>query len=477
MRRLLIALAFVLAACSTAGDAGDTTTTTDTPTTTAGATTTTTTEPPGFTVTSDDGMVTVEVPSTSMAEDPGITIERMAPEDYPEDLAGLADTPGSAVYELGPDGPSFDGPVTVTRRIPADEFADLADFTVPLVTLITTTPDHEGWEYLGDLSVTRDGDEIVVSGTTTHFSMLASAGEQVSLEVRFLQVSDDFATEVGVDFDFDTTFLTDDGEAVDPPPSTAVVPSGDEAVTVSGGAMATLACSTIGDRSTRIAWNTSVRRSGDANELQLLITPHIVPGDDPTDLDVGFRTDVRCLDPELAITGRNAEVTVQADHPGGKEIVPGGDFRGGNSAVVATVSGLGDAPFGDSILIGLIEDCDFDGVISDGDFIYPPVLAGSSGSAVIPIFEFGDYFVYTIDGSAFGDLSSVTEQTTSIPILSALPVLNGLFTGSGRFASSIGVAGGSDGPIPFTVGSSEDPTTRDAELIIFVTATLVESAE
>jgi len=101
------------------------TTSTVAPTTaTTSSSTTTAPAPRAFTVTSDDGDVVLEVPAGAIAEDPGIVILRLQPEEYPEVLAGARELPGTVVYGLEPAGLEFAEPVRISRRIPVANFGE-----------------------------------------------------------------------------------------------------------------------------------------------------------------------------------------------------------------------------------------------------------------------------------------------------------------------------------------------------------------
>ena len=101
-----------------------TTTSTVTMATTSTVAPTTAPAPRAFTVTSDDGDVVLEVPAGAIAEDPGIVILRLQPEEYPEVLAGARELPGTVVYGLEPAGLEFAEPVRISRRIPVANFGE-----------------------------------------------------------------------------------------------------------------------------------------------------------------------------------------------------------------------------------------------------------------------------------------------------------------------------------------------------------------
>ncbi len=137
---------------------------------------------PDFTVdvTSPDGALAIRV---AIADHQRLapTIDILDPAEWPPEVAGGANLPGVTLYDLQPHGAVFDTPVVVTRRVAATSFPDLGPFDIPLITLLT----HSDGEYelLDDLTAWRLGDEIYVSGTTSHFSGLLTSSEGAVLEL------------------------------------------------------------------------------------------------------------------------------------------------------------------------------------------------------------------------------------------------------------------------------------------------------
>ena len=129
---------------------------------------------PEQTVTSSDGALDVHVPEGASA-DPGlaVAVRALGPDELPPELAGIQLR--GALYELRPDGATFDEPVTVTRRVDTEAVGLDLSAGVPVITLISR--DSNGnWEPLGNQTISLDGTTMVVAGTTSHFSTLVAFG-------------------------------------------------------------------------------------------------------------------------------------------------------------------------------------------------------------------------------------------------------------------------------------------------------------
>ena len=116
----------------------------------------------GGTVTSADGLFTVEVPAGAPSETISIAIEVVAATDVGVEESLLA----GSVYQLTPDGAAFDVPVTTIRTLSASELGVSPD-AVPLFHVFPGKDD--GWAPLST-ETTRDGDQLFVRAETTHFS-------------------------------------------------------------------------------------------------------------------------------------------------------------------------------------------------------------------------------------------------------------------------------------------------------------------
>ena len=128
--------------------------------------------------TSDDGVVSVEVPPGAAPDDFSATVSLSDPSALGVDTSDVESV--ILVYELGPDGTEFDEPVTVTFRIPSaiGGFDPAAGLPVSLIVIEDGTG---GFEPLGSMKSFLDGDVLVVEGTTTHFSqaVIMLAGVEV----------------------------------------------------------------------------------------------------------------------------------------------------------------------------------------------------------------------------------------------------------------------------------------------------------
>ena len=131
-------------------------------------------------MTSPDGALTISV-ALADHERLAPTVGILDPADWPPEVVDGANLPGVTLYDLQPDGAVFDTPVVVTRRVDASKFPNLGQFDIPLITLLTHSDD--GYELLGDLTATRLGDDVFVSGTTSHFSGLLTSSEGAILKL------------------------------------------------------------------------------------------------------------------------------------------------------------------------------------------------------------------------------------------------------------------------------------------------------
>ena len=124
-------------------------------------------DPTGESVTSSDGIVTVEVPAGAAPEGVTVTVDVGDPGSLPQELrdSGLP----IFVYELGPDGTQFAEPVTVRFRIPAALAGFDAAAGMPMALLAGRSGDAP-LDLYASVDVSLDGDVLVVSGSTDHFT-------------------------------------------------------------------------------------------------------------------------------------------------------------------------------------------------------------------------------------------------------------------------------------------------------------------
>lgn len=137
-----------------------------------------------LTVTSEDGLLILEVPGDLVPEGEEITVTQRSGDEIPElAKAGLTGT----VYELAPDGLGFSGPVTITRKVDPETVGTDIDEAMP-VPLLMVRDSEGGWEWLEDQVVRLDPDDaskVQVSGTTTHFSTVVAFGGLIEASMEF----------------------------------------------------------------------------------------------------------------------------------------------------------------------------------------------------------------------------------------------------------------------------------------------------
>jgi len=431
-------------------------------TTTTAATTTTT--DPGFTATSDDGRVTIEVTPDALADDPGITITALTTDAHPEELTGLSTVP--IVYALEPGQLEFDAPVRISVTIPIEEMtAPGFEAMLPVATLITTTTDGTGWQFLDDIRVSRDAQSFMISGLTDHFSRLAVVPEQVFIESRFIEITPTRTMDLGFDF-----FWANGVELATPQLTGTFIPfetstdPGDVAVGIADGTVS-LTCppdiaTVIGDLELEAALRAV---EDDSGETGLVTAPQITTLQQQ-EATVTFTGGIQLLCTPTITADGTLTMDVSVDHPGGVTIVPGEDFKGGLSALYIDF-GLGLPP----LYVGLIRDVDSDGRIGPNDIMYPPQptdITDGVSTVVIPLYAYGDYFPYILGGEvrelqtellvrdgATIVLGGLMQEETAVPFLGDLPYLARVF-------------------------SDESRTIDETELVIFITPRIFqESAE
>ncbi|MEX1206988.1 MAG: hypothetical protein WEE36_00065 [Acidimicrobiia bacterium] len=458
-------LVLVGGACG--GGTADTSTTTGS-TASSGTTvvaSTTTTAPEGFTVTSEDGDLTIEVPFEAMATDPGITIGVLAPEEYPPELAGAAQNPGTVIYSMQPDGLVFDAPVRVTRRIPVANFPGLPEGAIPIVTLVTTTADGSGFEYLGDLEVLLDGDDLFVSGETTHFTPLVAVSEQTHLTLEVGSSHLGFATEALTRLPVRARFSATDALLLSPPQVTGAGSTDDDAAIgfEEGSGTLTVDCLALGQYRPRMGFLFTFRLTDAAEgEATLSSSRILVPGVDQVQVLAQRVTPLSCVDPSTSLAGVGIDLRAQTDHRNG---------------VSDGLIGLGPMPRLDGTWAGLILDLNGNGMVDLSDRMYPVyevVEMQQRWGYLAPLYEYGRYFIYVVDGNQYDWTPG--DDYGPAPVLDHLPVLQSLFRGPGRFEASIALVGVDGAPFVYEVGPEEDTQTEpDAELLLFVVPLIVSS--
>jgi len=454
IRRIpLLALIVAAAACGGGTGAGSSTSSEATTTTTQGVTTTT--EPPGFTVLSQDGDLEIDVPHAAMAEDPGITIRVLAPEEYPPELAGAEQTPGTVIYAMEPDGLAFDAPVRVTRRLSAANFENLAAYEVPVVVMLTTDADGR-FEVMGDLRVQRDGDDIYASGETMHFSPAVTVYGRVRVQIDFDDQHRDFGTEPGHPITISPRFVNSGPFETGPTSVKGVgYTRNDEAIGFESGEFLGIDCLIPGEYKPRVGFEVEFNVGDPADgEPTVHGVGALVPDLDRLTIKLKNVAPLRCFDPETSIQGTRLDVQMASDHPNGIQWVPNGNFLGGNSAAFGWFTGSSRL---DRAWVGLIGDRNGNGIIDSNDTMFPVYEVkdydGMTGF-VAPLYSYGDYFIYWLDGNQF-DWNPGAEYGVGT-VAEVVPYLETLYRGMGRFDSAIGVITYDGSPLVYTVDSSEE---------------------
>jgi hypothetical protein len=355
-------------------------------------------------------------------------------------------------------------------------FANVPDNGVPLITLVVTSDDGETFELLEGAEVIRDGDEFLVRARIGHFSTLVSIYEQQYAVIDTHQIGADLATEVGASIIADVSFFEDGGTPLTTPPG--VAPSGwTRAAEVSffdpdryGGLG--VSCEGLGEFRVGLRYDLTLpAEETDPAAPGLRATPQLTGSGAPAGIRFKFAAPLKCLDPDTAVTGRSVEGSVGTDHPGGQVLIPNENFRGGRSGLYGTFVLSPSVSWADP-LVGLIEDSNRNGAVDPTDRLYPASPAGAEGEGlgfVAPLFGYGDYFLYTLDGADFDG-----GTAGPAPVGESLADLLGSFRGEGRFETSIGLLGIDGIPFVHSVGSGEGPVDASGELLIFITPQIVQ---
>lgn len=466
-----VALLLVVGACG----GGNTSSTTVTAATTTTVAATTTTAAPGFEVTSEDGNLSVFVPVAAAATDPGITIRQLDGAEYPPELAGAADDPNVRIYNLEPEGLVFDAPVTVTRRIDTERFEDLAPNEVPVMLLVTR--DAEGrYELYSDLTVLRDGADIFVSGTTTHFSPVVAIRESPTATVtldreqienvasaRSLDGVLTLLTEAPGTIPVTATLRGRDGSSLTGMGSFVLVGGVPAMPTATGLDIECAAVETI--EVLPITYEAVFGSSPAAGAAGLTAVTDLITRVDPTKIRLGLAARVSCLDPATSLLGLPVRgFKLATDHPGGMVWIPGQDFRGGASGAFIQ---MGDVSRLEGVWGGLICDNDRNGRVDATDTMFPPYPIDEVGemySYVAPLFDYGSYFVYLVDAPQYSAMPSATSWNVS----AGLTEFKKTYTGMGRFEASIGYVGVGGVPSGYEVGpSEEEQNVGDVSVYLF----------
>jgi hypothetical protein len=201
-------------------------------------------------------------------------------------------------------------------------------------------------------------------------------------------------------------------------------------------------------------------------------SPLLTGSEEPMDFRFKLAAPLTCLSTDTAVTGRSASGSVGTDHPGGQILIPGGDFRGGRSGLIGEIHLSPSITFEDP-QVGIIGDTNRNGAVDGSDSMHRAVSASGADDGgiqfVVPLFDYGDYFLFVFDGT---DFSIEPPERTSVG--GALSDLGDAYQGDGRFETSIGLLGSGGLPFVYSVGPGEGSEDIDGELLIFVTAQLVD---
>ncbi len=458
-RRSPVAALLLIAACG--GGGAGVTITTDAVTTSAPSVTTTT--EPGLTVISEDGGLRVTVPHSAAASDPGITIQLLGAAEYPPGLEGLPAEAGLQVYDLGPDGFEFGAPVTITVRRDVAAFEGLAPNEVPVMVLLTSNSDG-GFELLGDLAITRRGSEVLVSGTTAHFSPVVAVQESTTAVVTLDREMIEAVPSM-------RSFQNILQLGAEVPGLIPVAPAGfrDSSGSIAGGIASPVSidglpfsgrgssidikCEDVAQIDVMpITFSAEFGTSSGSGALAFTRLDSLLLDPAVEELRLTLAARARCWDPTTSILHRDLSgLEVATDHPGGTVWIPNEDFLGGLSA---TLGWLPLQPDVIGLYAGLICDNDGNGVVDATDTMFPAYpLSEVSGRLEfkVPLFGFADYFVYMLDGKQYSGMPSGTGW----PVGEAFSAFESMYTGLGRFESSLGVAAVDGMPFVYPVGPSE----------------------
>lgn len=423
---------------------------------------TTTTVAEGFTVVSDDGDVTLEVPPGVLASDPSISITVLAPDEYPEPLSGAAQNPGTVVYRLSPDDLVFDVPARLTRRISASNFAFLPDSGLPLISLVVYREDT-GFEQLDDTRIVRRGDDVFVSGTVTHFSTLVTVSEQIYLDAPIVEVARP-DLDSGVAWTVVPGFFDSEGNELRPPETITATGISQENVVGFAGDGATLegTCESTGKDMVELRWDAELDAETEGT-FGLLSVPRISTLFHK-EVILAREVELSCVEPRAPVM---ADLEVVVDHPGGLVNAQGEDFAGGASAILVRITDSG-VPV---IRVGVIQDVNENAMVDPDDLMTAPVLPTTTDEGpiyVIPIETYGDFLPYVLTKDVSGD---IPIGPATIRVSDGMEFLRERLGDDGDDAVRIPLLG--DIPFIARVFTEESTRMETTELVVLVTADLI----
>lgn len=138
----------------------------------------------GGSVASADGALTLTIPAGALGTDAAITITPIDASSLGPEWAGVTDSVDATIYDLGPDGLTFDEPLTVSMRSEIAPPAPGEPFAMAGSLLLTAA--GGGIEALGNAKTRVDLDSgvVTVSGELDHFSPLVHVRPGVTFEVQ-----------------------------------------------------------------------------------------------------------------------------------------------------------------------------------------------------------------------------------------------------------------------------------------------------
>ncbi|MBW8012943.1 MAG: hypothetical protein FVQ83_17130 [Chloroflexi bacterium] len=131
----------------------------------------------GGTLTSDDGKLTITIPSGALDEDTEISVALIPVEDLPQELLELAGEysgvdPEDSAYSLQPDGLEFSQPVSITLELIELEYSEDEDGIGILAPILLAQGNDGAPEILDNMQidVSLENETITLDGEINHFS-------------------------------------------------------------------------------------------------------------------------------------------------------------------------------------------------------------------------------------------------------------------------------------------------------------------
>ena len=176
----------------------------------------------GGTLTSDDGKLTITIPSEALDEDTEISVASVPIEDLPQELLDLAGEysgvdPEDSAYSLQPDGLEFSQPITITFEQSGLEFSEDEDGIGILAPILLAQGNDGAPELLDNLQVdiSLENETISLSGEINHFSYVVRTKSYLKakmdqIEPKFQEVGNRFYVNYALFNTADDTFFYTD---------------------------------------------------------------------------------------------------------------------------------------------------------------------------------------------------------------------------------------------------------------------------